>query len=182
MINWEDDGMTLWDFRAGTSSSYDHKSLTDNVSGHFDMGADFMANSDGVYTGLVVRTYDATRAPDNIVQYRRPDGRLNWTIADHVSLREDDEQWVLGSTYVGDGSYAAFEKEIYLARTDGAGFVRLAHTRSTESATDPNLRYFSQPRAVIDTTGRYVVYTSDLGSSSRTDVMILRIPSSLWES
>jgi hypothetical protein len=29
---------------------------------------------------------------------------------------------------------------------------------------------------VVDRSGRFVVFTSDLGSSTRTDVMILKIP------
>lgn len=67
-----------------------------------------------------------------------------------------------------------------MARTDGAGFVRLAHTQSTGTNPNKAARYFAQPRAVVDRAGKYIVYTSDLGSTSRTDVMILKVPSAYW--
>ncbi len=180
MINWEDGRMTLWTFRTGTVRHYDPDKASDNVSGHFDAGDDFFANSDAFNTGLVVRTYTSTRNPDNIVQYKRTNGELNWTICDHVSLRQDEELWVVGSTYCGDGSWSPFENEIFMARTDGAGFVRLAHTRSLGKNSNWALRYYAEPRAVVDRTGRYIVYTSDLGSSSRFDVMIVKVPSAYW--
>jgi hypothetical protein len=126
-----------------------------------------------------VRHYDAMHGAanlHNIVQYLRADGSLNWSIVDHYSMRNDDETFVVGSTYGGDGTWGAFEKEIYLAYTDGSGFVRLAHSRSQEAQPDPNVRYFADPRAVVDRFGRYVVYSSDLGSPSRIDVMMLLIP------
>jgi len=126
-----------------------------------------------------VRGYTAqlgARNLRNIVHYRLKDGNRNWSIADHVSLRADAETFVVASTYAGDGSYSAFEDEIYLAYTDGSGFVRLAHTRSTEANPDRAKRYWAQPRATVDRAGRWVVWTSDLGSTSRTDVLMLEIP------
>jgi hypothetical protein len=180
MVSWESGAQTFWNFRNGTYKDYQQSNLTANISGHFDMGQDFIANNDGVNTGLVVRNYGALLSPENIVQYKRPDGSLNWSIADHVSLRSGEEIWAVGSTYGGDKTYGAFEDEIYMARTDGGGFVRLAHTRSYENSANRAVRYFAQPRAVIDRSGRFIVYTSDLGSSSRTDVMILKVPSAYW--
>ncbi len=173
-INYEDDSFALWDFRAGTKSTFTQKG--DGASGHYDLGRDFIAGNDGIKTGVDVRTYAAPRTASNLVQYLRPNGAENWTIADHVSLREDDEEFVIGSTYGGDGTWSAFENEIFLAYTDGHGFARLGHTRSTGANPDSGWRYYAQPRAVVDRLGHYVVYTSDLGSSSRLDVMILVIP------
>lgn len=95
-------------------------------------------------------------------------------------MRNLDETFVIGSTYGGDGSWAAFEDEIYLAYTDGSGFVRLAHSRSAQVGPNADRNCYASPRAVVDRLGRYVVYTSDLGSPSHMDVMILRIPEALW--
>jgi len=180
VVNYTDGTMALWNFKAGTRTWFDPDDNSDNVSGHYDVGRDFIANSDGVHTGIVVRTFGATRSPDNVVLYKRPDGSRNWTLCDHVSLRTANEEFLIGSTYAGDGSWAAFEDEIFLIYTDGHGFVRLAHSRSKGVHDDSSIRYRSQPCAVVDRLGRYVVYTSDLGSSSRLDVMILKIPSAYW--
>lgn len=180
LVNYDDGDSALWDFRTGLLRSYALDSITDNVSGHFDVGRDFMANSDGVNTGIVVRTYAATRSPDNVVTYTRSDGKKNWSISDHVSLQEHDEEYVTVSTYAGDGSGAAFEDEIFMVRTDGNGFVRLAHTRSKEVNSDPEMRYYAQPRAVMSRDGKYIVFTTDLGSTSRFDVMIVKVPSAYW--
>jgi hypothetical protein len=162
-------GFRLWDFRAGTVAAFDWNA-EDRPGGHVDMGATFIASSDVWSAGLQVRRYDEPRGVASILQYRRENGEPNWSLADHVSLRADDETWAVGSTYLGDGTYEAFEDEIYLARTDGSAFVRLAHTRSTGRS------YYTYPRAVIDRTGRFVVYDSDLGSSSRIDVLLLEVP------
>lgn len=180
LVNYDDGDSALWSFREGTVTSFDLGSVVDNVSGHFDVGRDFMTNSDGVNTGICVRSYDAARSPDNIVTYTRPNGSRNWSLADHVSLRGDGEDWVVASTYAGDGSGAAFEDEIFMARTDGSGFVRLAHSRSKQLNPDPAKRYFAQPRAVVDRFGQYIVFTSDLGSTSRFDVLIVKVPSAYW--
>jgi hypothetical protein len=67
---------------------------------------------------LVARSLAAPRGPDALQSL----------------VRVDAETFVIGSTYAGDGSFAAFEDEIYLAYTDGTGFVRLAHTRSEGAA------------------------------------------------
>jgi hypothetical protein len=180
LVSYDDLDYALWDFRGGTVRSYSIDSLADNVSGHFDVGRDFIANSDGVNTGICVRTYDATRSTDNIVTYPKLDGRDNWSLHDHVSLRADGEEWVVASTYGGDGSGAPFEDEVFMARTDGGGFVRLAHSRSKEVNSNPVERYYAQPRAVVDRRGRYIVFTSDLGSTSRFDVLIVKVPSAYW--
>jgi hypothetical protein len=180
MINYDDDTVALWDFRLGIKKWFQHEDLSDNVSGHFDVGSDFIANTDTVRTGLVVRTYGSLYSPQNIVRYKRPSGSDNWSIAEHVSLRSDPEVWAVGSTYAGDNTWAAFEDEIFLAALDGSGFVRLAHSRSKESNSSSSLRYYAQPRASASKNGRYIVYSSDLGSTTRFDTMILKVPSAYW--
>lgn len=175
MINYDDRTTVLWDFRAGTTNWFYPDSANDDVGGHFDVGLDFIVNSDIYHAGIVGRTFSDLRPPDRLVKYLRPNGSENWTLCDHVSLRTTNEEFFAGSTYMGDGTYAAFEKEIFIGFLDGHGFVRLAHTRSKG-----NVDYWSQPRATVDMKGRYIVYTSDLGQASRTDVMIVKIPSQYW--
>jgi hypothetical protein len=175
-------GWKMWEPESGKVLSFDPGDGEARPGGHADLGKTLIVNSDGWNTGLQVRGYGAplgARNLVNIARYPRRDGEPNWSIADHVSLRADSEAFVVASTYGGDGSFSAFEDEIYLAYTDGSGTVRLAHTRSTEANPDPDKRYWAQPRAVIDREGRWVVWTSDLGSSSRTDVLMLEIPAEL---
>jgi hypothetical protein len=178
MIYWEDGHITMWSYLAGLSTDY-LADATDKVSGHFDLGHDFIANSDGWSTGILVRTWDTLHAPKNVLQYRRTNGSRNWSIADHVSLRADSEKYVVVSTYAGDSTWAPFEDEIFMVRTDGGGFVRLAHTRSFQLGPNKSANYYAEPRAVIDRSGRYIVYTSDLGSTSRMDVMLVKVPAKL---
>src|SRR5262249_54435270 len=134
-----------------------------------------------IETGLIVRNFSKpyNDGIHNILRYVRQDGSPNWTIADHVSMRTDEERYVIGSTYGGDHTNAPFENEIYLVYMDGSSCVRLGHTRSDSSGSTSDLRYFAQPRASVDRDGRFVIYASNLGSSSRVDVMMLRIPDEL---
>ena len=179
MVNFENEDVALWDFRSGGVTWMHRGNAEDNIGGHFDIGRDFIANSDAYHTGVAVRPATGGTT-DNVLTYTRADGSDNWTLYDHVSLRGEGEEWVTGSTYGGDGSGSAFEDEIFMVRTDGSGFVRLAHSRSKELNPDHDERYYAQPRAVVDRHGKYIVFTSDLGSSSRFDVIIVKVPSAYW--
>jgi hypothetical protein len=179
-VRYADNTTVMWTFRSGATTTLDPTKAADDVGGHYDLGLDYIVNSDQYTAGVAERTYSALRPAVNVLKYLRPDGTQNWTIADHLSLRADDERTFVGSTYAGDGSWGAFEKEIYLAYTDGHGFVRLAHTLSAGQESDSGWRYWAQPRAVVSRDGHFVVYTSDLGSSARMDVMILLVPPELW--
>src|SRR5262249_5624602 len=150
--------MALWTPRTGAMQWFSINNLNDDAGGHYDIGADYIVNSDVVYSGIAARTFSVLRPTSRVVKYLRPNGTANWTLCDHSSVRELRETFVVGSTYLGDGTWAPFEKEIFLGWLDGHGFVRLAHSRSTNS-----VYYYSQPRATVDMKGRYVVWTSDLG-------------------
>jgi len=175
MVNYSDNTMALWTPTTGATTWFTYGNLNDDVGGHFDIGQDFIVNSDQTYAGLAGRTFNDLRPPGRVVKYLRPNGAQNWSLCDHSSLRALNEEFVVGSTYLGDGTYGAFEKEIFLGYLDGHGFVRLAHSRSAN-----NIYYYSQPRATVDMKGRYVVWTSDLGQTNRTDVMIVKIPQQYW--
>jgi hypothetical protein len=166
-------GYRLWDFRAGRVVEL-RWNETDRPGGHADLGAGTMVNGDGWDTGLIWRSIDAPRTLRSLLRYPRPDGKPNWTIAEHVSMQADGERFAVVSTYGGDGSWSAFENEVFLVFTDGSGVRRLAHTRS---ANRRPLDYWAQPRATVDRAGRFIVFTSSLGSADRLDVLILQIPS-----
>lgn len=179
-VSYMDGTTMIWDFKNNVKQWLYPDSLSANAGGHWDVGRDYLVNSDQVKAGVALRTFGDLKPADHVVRYLRTNGEDNWTLCDHVSLRTENEEFFIGSTYAGDGSHSAFEKEIFLGYTDGSGFVRLAHTRSAGKQSSSEWRYRAQPRAVVDRLGHYVVYTSDLGSSSRMDVMILKIPSALW--
>lgn len=162
----------LWAFRLGWVIPLS------NPASHWDNGKTQLVNGDGVMTGIQARSYGTPIVPSvgaNVFQYFKSDGKtLNWTIAEHVSLRSEAENFALVSTY-GKGTIdQPFEKELILVKiafSTNRNFMRLAHTQSTGSA-DP---YWSQPRAVISKDGQWAVWTSDMGTS-RLDVFATRIP------
>jgi hypothetical protein len=146
---------------------------TARSGGHYDGGHAKLVNADNWQSGFQRRDWvlPGLETPQNFFKFVEKDGTtLNWTVPNHVSMRSDDESIVIASTYGSNGTGQPFEREVVLIRTDGSGFVRLGHTLGTRSD------YFSEPRGVVDRSGKYVVYTSDLGSASRLDVMILKIP------
>ena len=87
-------------------------------------------------------------------------------------MRNSNEAFFLGSTYGSMPAGTPFLREIYIARTDGSGFSRVAHTRSTGAADS----YWSEPRASASMDGRYAAFSSDNGSS-QIDVFIVKLPS-----
>lgn len=172
LVMYDDGRVYLWNLTTGAVT------LAPNSTSHWDLGRGLATNGDGQLTGIQVRGYELAGwlAPRNVLRYLRPTGRPNWSIAEHVSLRADDEGRAVVSTYAGDHTWGAFEDEIVLVKTDGSGFLRLAHTRSCECADTKAKRYWTQPRATIDRSGRFIVWTSDLGSPTRTDVLLVKVP------
>jgi hypothetical protein len=163
----------VWNPRDNTIVATVTNTAENKMGGHYDLGATYWVNDDRYQSGVVVRTWTGLTAPRNVFQYKSAaTGDANWGIADHISMRNADESFFLVSTYgAGAGGWPPFQREIVLVKTNGSGFSRVAHTRSAGVA-DP---YWSQPRAVIDRAGRYVVYTSDNGTS-QNDVYILKLP------
>lgn len=147
---------------------------TARPGGHYDGGRTQLVNADNWNTGFQVRdwTGPGLQTPRDFFRAFGSDGAtLDWGVPNHVSMRSDDESFVIFSTYGSTSGWQPFMKEIVQVRLDGSGFVRLGHTRGTVDGD-----YAAEPRAVVDRLGRYVVYTSDLGNPSRLDVMILKIP------
>src|SRR5262249_25221684 len=112
IANFKSDNLALYNYAAGTVKIFKKGDPTANGSGHFDLGATWTANSDGFHTGLVIRDLSSPWTLHNIVKYKTASGSLNWSICDHVSVREHIESFVVGSTYCGSGNWYAFESEI----------------------------------------------------------------------
>jgi len=179
-VYFNSEDVAIWNFRAGTKTWLHKNVASENPGGHYDIGRHYIVNDDLFTAGVVARTLSALTPAVNILTFKRPDGSQNWSLsANHISLRTADEEFFIGSTYGGDGPWGAFENEIFLGYTDGHGFVRLAHTYSNGGESGI-WSYWAQPRAVVSHDGHFVVYTSDLGSTDRLDVMILKVPKQYW--
>lgn len=166
----------LWDFRR------DIQVELPNATGHWDIGAGIMVNGDGQQTGIQCREYNVVSrgafVPDvvrsNVLRYVDR-AQLNWNIADHVSLAQD-ERSILVSTY-GKTVGNSFEHEIFLVNISG-GFQRFCGTHSKYFARAPEtkaLRYYDEPHAVLSMDGRWAIWTSNLGNDKRWDVLATRI-------
>jgi hypothetical protein len=163
----------VWNPWTNTVTSTVTNTAQNKMGGHYDLGATYWINGDRYETGAAARTWTGLTVPRNVFQYKTSaTGSVNWSIADHISMRNADESFFLVSTYGSVSSaWPPFQHEIILVKTNGGGFSRVAHTRSAGVADS----YWSQPRAVIDHDGRYVVFTSDNGTS-QNDVYILKLP------
>jgi hypothetical protein len=131
---------------------------------------------------IVSRHFDSFFRTRELIRFAKPDATDNWAISHHVSAVGPCESSVLVSTYVHSGLGAIGDgwgaNELIEVAADGSWFRRLAHTRSAglagslTAAGDFIKGYWSQPRAVAD--GDLFIWTSDLGGSDRTDVLLMR--------
>jgi hypothetical protein len=100
-------------------------------------------------------------------------GGNDWSQSQHLSMLADDENWVLVSFYLSNGlpSSGIFKNELVQVATDGSQRVRrLVHHQSVFGS------YWDSPRANISKDGRYIVFTSNWGGTSRHDAFVLRVP------
>jgi len=154
------------------------KYLVDNAPdyspGHSDNGMGMVVGADNWNNGHTFRTLANPHTHYEVVSYAN-----DWTLGDHVSMLANDESWVLISTYVTNTlpSSGIFADEIYQVTTDGSKSVRrLCHTHSDILLQSGGGAYWSSPRANISRNGKYAVFTSNWGSSTRMDVFVLQIP------
>jgi len=125
--------------------------------------------------GICTRRWEDFNTVTQIFPFTKPDGTDNWSMAHHVVARGPYESSVICSTYGGDGN--AGTNEIIEIPTNGSSFRRLAHTYS--AGKDGNYtgdNYWRQPRANVSPSGRWAVWTSDLGQEDRTDVLCMELP------
>ncbi|MBI4433661.1 hypothetical protein HY632_02730 [Candidatus Uhrbacteria bacterium] len=81
---------------------------------------------------------------------------MDWGNQSHISCQGPNGVCLVTSG--SEGSWSAFEGEVWLQYTDGR-VLRLAQHRSTECG------YWVQPRASMSRDGRYVIFASDNGTN-----------------
>jgi len=146
----------------------------DYSPGHSDNGMGMVIGADNWNNGHTFRTLANPHTHYEVVSYAN-----DWTLGDHVSMLADDESWVLISTYVSNTlpSSGIFADEIYQVATDGSKSVRrLCHTHSDILSQSGGNAYWSSPRANVSRNGKYAVFTSNWGNTTRMDVFVLQIP------
>jgi hypothetical protein len=154
------------------------ENLTDNgpdfAPGHSDNGTGFVIGEDNWNNAYTFRTLANPHQFYNVIDYGN-----DWSQGTHVSMLADDESWLLISSFVASTlqSSGVFVDEIYQVATDGSQSVRrLAHTHSDYLHQNSNNAYWSMPKANISRNGKYAVFTSNWGSTTRRDVFVLNIP------
>lgn len=153
--------------------------LTDNgpdyAPGHSDNGTGFVIGADNWNNAYTFRTLTNPHTFYNVIDYNN-----DWSQGTHVSMLADDESWLLVSSFIANTlpSTGIFSDEIYQVATDGSKAVRrLCHHHSDYlNQTNFNDQYWSEPKANVSRNGKYAVFTSNWGSTSRRDVFVLQIP------
>jgi len=147
--------------------------LTDNAPdfapGHKDVGKGTVIGEDNWNNGVTFRQLAMPHQFINVLS-----SGSDWSQGRHISTLADDEAWMLVSAYVVPANPPAsgpFHNEIFLVSTDGQQRVRrICHHHSV-------LRdYWDSPRADISRDGRFAVFTSNWGSTTRRDVFVVAIP------
>jgi hypothetical protein len=102
---------------------------------------------------------------------------MPWGCFGHASCRGPNG-WALVSGYaLGNGPYLGRD-ELFLMKLDGpdAGDVlRLCHHRSNTSWGDVNQNYFSQPKATLSPSGRFMVWNDNFGAAQMPFTMKAQI-------
>ena len=88
---------------------------------------------------------------------------LGWDHGGHISGQGPDGTFLITTGSDPNNGWTALEGEVFLQHTDGS-VLRLAHHRSTEEG------YWVQPRASMSRDGRYVVFASDWGRATGTEL------------
>jgi hypothetical protein len=140
--------------------------------GHSDNGRQLIVGHDNWNNQYTVRKLATPHAFKTVIGFGN-----DWSQANHVSMLADNEEWCVISNYtVGNGPVGPFRNEIFMASTDGSQRVRrLAHHHSVFRD------YWDTPRADISRDGRFIMFTSNWGSTSRRDVFIIKVPATSTE-
>ncbi len=152
--------------------------LTDNgpdySPGHSDNGMGFVIGADNWNNAYTFRSLANPHVFYDVLNYQN-----DWSMGDHVSMLANDESWILVSTFIANTLPTAgiFRDELFQVATDGSKAVRrLCHTHSDYLNQSGGNAYWSSPRANISRNGKYAVFTSNWGSTTRRDVFVLQIP------
>jgi hypothetical protein len=155
------------------------ENLTDNAPdfspGHSDNGSGFIIGEDNWNNAYTFRTLANPHTFYNIVDFNN-----DWSQGNHASMLADDESMILFSNFTADTTLTSsgiFVDEIYQVTTDGSKSVRrLCHTHSDIVHQSSNNKYWSMPKANISRDGKFAVFTSNWGSTTRRDAFVLQIP------
>ncbi len=146
--------------------------------GHGDMGSGTVMGNDNWNNRFVGRS--CANADSFYVVH---DWQNDWSQDYHASGLSDDENWILLSTYVGGTlpSSGYFKNEIFQVSSDGKDSVRRFAHHHTDYVADYNANgggsaYWSSPKACISKNGKWIVFTSNWGSTARKDVFIIKVP------
>lgn len=142
--------------------------------GHSDNGTGSVIGADNWMNRYLFRALATPHQFITIIDHNN-----DWSLGDHASMLADDESWILFSTFVANTlpSSGIFVDELYQVSTDGNQSVRrLVHTHSDVLNQNSNDQYWSMPRANISRNGKFAVFTSNWGSTTRRDVFVLMIP------
>ncbi|HTL83009.1 MAG TPA: T9SS type A sorting domain-containing protein [Bacteroidia bacterium] len=145
--------------------------------GHGDMGDGSVFGHDDWNNRLVGRSCANPSAFYSVLDLNN-----DWSQDYHGSLLADDVNWITLSAYVSNTlpNSGLFKDEIFQVATDGSGSVRrLAHHHSdflSDYAANGSGAYWSSPKGCISKDGKWIVFTSNWGSTTRRDVFILKVP------
>jgi hypothetical protein len=140
----------------------------DYAPGHSDNGRGFVIGGDNWKNRFVYRNLATPHQFYSVVDFGE-----DWSVGSHLSMLADDDRWLLVSTFKSNDlpSQKLFRNELFLVATDGSKKVRrLAHIHSVWR------EYWDTPRANVSRDGRFAVFTSNWGSTSRRDVFVVKIP------
>lgn len=147
--------------------------------GHGDMGNGTVLGHDDWNNRLIGRP-----AANPSAFYSLLDLNGDWSQDYHGSHLADDVNWITLSAYVSNTlpNSGLFKNEIFQVSTDGLQSVRrLAHHHtdflSDYAANGGGNAYWSSPKSCISKDGKWIVFTSNWGSTTRKDVFVLKNPS-----
>ncbi|HTL61754.1 MAG TPA: hypothetical protein VL261_08925 [Nitrospira sp.] len=174
-----DEGMRIFDNQTGNETRI---SGPNGTLGHLDTGYGYAVGADNfnpLPNASVLWSFNPSIVEGPVVQYN-----VNWNVSavQHIS-HENAKPNVPSSQQYACGSDAstnyAVQNEITCFRIDGSADQLIV----APVMTDPNASgggdfYAKQPKGNLDVTGRYFIWTTNLGGN-RMDAFLVKVPSQL---
>jgi hypothetical protein len=158
----------------------------DGAPGHSDLGFGYMVGVDNwADDGYSIKLWDLSRNPmkgTGIEVYRSADWYAGWPEhISHLNARPGvpaAQQYACGSS--ADGSTNARSNELVCFRLDGSYDTLVVAPIMTDwgAPGGGGDEYFKYPKANIDVTGQYAIWTSNTGGN-RLDAFLAKIPAHL---
>jgi hypothetical protein len=139
----------------------------DFALGHSDNGSGVMLGYDNWNNQFTLASLSNPQNKKVIL-----DLKSDWTQASHISFLANGDKKALISLYAnGVAGKSLYSGEIILANTDGSGKVK--HILKHNSVYR---EYYDTPRANVSRDGKFGIFTSNWGSTTRRDVYIFKLP------